>query len=487
MNILLASSEATPLAKAGGLGDMISFLAKEWRELGHNPIVIIPKYGFIDTEKFKLHNTNKTLIVQMGHWNEYASLWEGKLPNSDVPLFLIEHNLYFDRKGIYGDPIEYADNDRRFIFLSKAIFEVARAIGFSPDIIHANDYHTAFSMAFLKEFYRIDPLFSKTKGVFTIHNIAHQGRFNPNTALLYAGFGWDRFYPMSPFEYYGMVNAMKVGIVYADKVTTVSPTYAQEVHYPYFAEGLEGVISAKGEDFSGILNGVDYSEWDPEKDNMIFQNYNQNTLSAKTQNKYSLLRDFGISESDNLEMPLIGMVSRLAEQKGIDLILNKMESLLDENDFRFFMLGSGEYKYEQFFNYLCARFPKKAITYIGHNNELSHKVIAASDYLLMPSKYEPCGLTQMFALKYGTIPIVRKTGGLNDTVREYNPYNFEGTGFTFYQYNADDMATTIKRALNIYNIQPHWDRIRLNAMNEDFSIRKTAEQYIKLFQDVSNK
>ena len=484
MNILIASSEATPLAKAGGLGDMVSFLAKEWSKIGHNPIVVIPKYSFIDTEKFNIQNTFKTLIVRMGYWNEYALLWEGKLPDSNVPLYLIEHNSYFDRKGIYGDPYEYGDNDRRFIFLSKAIFEVARAIGFSPDIIHANDYHTALSMAFLKEFYSIDPLFSKTRGVFSIHNIAHQGRFNPNNAMLYTGFDWSKFYPMSPFEYYGTFNSMKAGIVYADKVTTVSPTYANEVHHQYFAEGLEGVISAKGDDFVGILNGVDYSEWDPEKDNMIFQKYNINTLSEKNQNKYQLLHEFGFDESDNLDIPLIGMVTRLAEQKGIDLIINKIEYLLDNYDFRILMLGSGDYNYEQFFNYLCTRFPKNAITYIGHNNALSHKVIAASDYLLMPSRFEPCGLTQMFAMKYGTIPIVRATGGLADTVQEYNPYKFQGTGFTFFQYNSEDLTNAITRAISIYNIQPHWDRIRQNAMAQDFSIHNTAEKYIELFESI---
>jgi starch synthase len=484
MNILIAATEATPLAKAGGLGDIVSFLAKEYKSLGHNPIVVIPKYGFIDTAQYNFHNTFKTLIVQMGYWNEYASLWEGKLPNSSVPVYLIEHNLYFDRKGIYGDPLEYSDNDRRFIFLSKAVFEVARAIGFSPDIIHTNDYHTAFSMAFLKEFYKIDPLFSKTKGIFSVHNIAHQGRFNPNTALLYAGIGQDKFYPMSPYEFYGSVNAMKVGIVFADKVTTVSPTYAREVHYPYFAEGLEGVISAKGDDFVGILNGVDYSEWNPAVDNLIYYKYDKETLSQKSQNKYALLKEFGLNGSNNLDAPLIGMVTRLTEQKGIDLIINKIENLLENKDFKFIMLGSGDYNYEQFFNYLCARFPKQAITFIGHNDMLSHKIIAASDYLLMPSRYEPCGLTQMFALKYGTIPIVRETGGLADTVIEYNPYKYSGTGFTFYQYNADDMANAILRALNIYNSNPHWDKIRQNAMEQDFSIRKTAEKYLELFKSI---
>lgn len=487
MNIVTATAELTPIAKAGGLGDMASFLSREWIKLNHNPIIILPKYSFIDTYKWGFKNTLKTIIVQMGHWVEYGLLWEGKLYGSDVPVYLVEHEGYFNRPGIYGDPNEYSDNDRRFIFFSKAVFEVCRAIGFSPDIIHAHDFHTAFTMSFLKEFYRIDPLFSRTAGVYTIHNLAYQGKFNPQTALLYSGIPWSKFYPFSSYEYYGLVNAMKVGIMNADKITTVSPNYAQEIRWSYYGEGLDGVINSRAADFLGILNGIDYAEWNPETDTNLVVNYNKHTLEGKQANKHQLLKEYGLTDYDDLDMPLISMVTRLVEQKGIDLVVNKMEELLETTHFRLFILASGEYQYEQFLRYLQSRFPKKAIIHIGHEIGLSHRIFAASDYFLMPSRFEPCGLTQMFSLRYGTIPIARETGGIADTVKEYNYDNMAGNGFTFWQYNADDMAFAIRRALGVFNSIPHWDKIRQNAMDEDFSSERTALQYLDVFKWAKEK
>jgi starch synthase len=482
MNILTLTAELNPIAQAGGLGDMVANLSKNWIKQGHNPIIVLPKYGFINPEKWGLRNTLKTLFVKMGYWDEYALLWEGFLPNTNVKLYLIENNEYFDRPGIYGSPNEYADNDRRFIFFNKAAFEVCKAIDFSPDIIHSHDFHTAFALAFLKEFYKDVPMFRNTAGVYTIHNLAYQGKFNPQTALLYAGIDWKKFYPFSPFEYYGMVNAMKVGISYSDKFTTVSPNYAEEIRWTFAGEGLEGVINSRAADFIGILNGVDYSEWHPEEDNLLYEKYGINSLEKKRNNKIRLLKDFGLNDNDDLDAPLIAMVTRLAEQKGIDLVINKIEELLQKRNFKIFVLASGEYHYEEFFRYLSHRFPNKALNYIGHNTKLSHQVYAAADYFLMPSRFEPCGLSQMYALKYGTIPIVRETGGLADTVQEYNHQKQEGTGFTFWQYNADDMAFAIHRALDIYNNPTHWDAIRKNAMMQNFSSYKTAQDYIQVFQ-----
>lgn len=487
MNIVTATAELTPIAKAGGLGDMAAFLSREWKKLGHNPIIILPKYSSIDTNKWGFRNTLKTIIVQMGYWVEYGLLWEGKLPGSDVPVYLVEHDGYFNRTGIYGDPNEYADNDRRFIFFSKAVFEVCRAIGFSPDVVHAHDFHTAFTMAFLKEFYRIDPLFGKTAGVYTIHNLAYQGKFNPQTALLYSGIPWSMFYPFSDYEYYGMVNAMKIGIMKADKVTTVSPNYSQEIRWSYYGEGMDGVINSRATDFLGILNGIDYDEWNPRTDKSLVLNYDKSNLDGKRENKHQLLRDYGLSDNDDLDMPMISMVTRLAEQKGIDLAVHKMEELLESTHFRLFILASGDYNYEQFLRYLQSRFPKKAIIHIGHDIALSHRIFAASDYFLMPSRFEPCGLTQMFSLRYGTIPIARETGGIADTVKEYNYNDMIGNGFTFWQYNADDMAYAILRALSVYNNIPHWDKIRQNAMDENFSAERTARQYLDVFRRAKEK
>lgn len=487
MNVVTAVAELTPIAKAGGLGDMAAFLSREWKKMGHNPIIILPKYSFIDTQKWGFRNTLKTLIVQMGYWVEYGLLWEGKLPGSEVPVYLVEHEGYFNRAGIYGDPNEYSDNDRRFIFFSKAIFEVCRAVGFSPDVIHAHDFHTAFTMAFLKEFYRIDPLFSKTAGVYTIHNLAYQGKFNPQTALLYSGIPSSMFYPFSDYEYYGLVNAMKVGIMKADKITTVSPNYAQEIRWSYYGEGMDGVINLRAADFLGILNGIDYDEWNPETDRNLPVNYDKFNLNGKRENKHLLLKDYGLNDYDDLDMPMISMVTRLAEQKGIDLVVNKMEELLDTTQFRFFILASGDYNYEQFFRYLLSRFPKKALIHIGHDIALSHRIFAASDYFLMPSRFEPCGLTQMFSLRYGTIPIARETGGIADTVKEYNYDRMTGNGFTFWQYNADDMAFAVRRALGVYNNIPHWDKIRRNAMEANFSAEQTAMHYLDVFRWAKEK
>lgn len=481
MNILLTSSEVYPFAKAGGLADITSSLPHEWEKHGENPIVIMPKYGFIDIYKFGIVPTDLTLVVPMGYWVEYARLWKGLLPNSNVPIYFIEHNHYFDRNGIYGDPNEYGDNDRRFIFLSRAIFAAAKALNFKPDIIHAHDFHTAFTMAFLRSFYKSDPLFSQTAGVYTIHNLAYQGKFNPEQAMNLSGFGMKEFYQGSWFEKYGSVNAMKTGIMFADKITTVSPTYAKEIRYQYYSEGLQDELNTRGADLIGVLNGVYYDEWNPEIDSMIYDKYSKDELQIKQSNKYKFLKEHGITEEDDYNLPLISMVSRLTDQKGIDLIIAKLEYYLENRMFRFALLGTGERKYTDFFQYIKWKFPKLSIINIGYNNTLSHRMFAASDFFLMPSRFEPCGLTQMYAMRYGTIPIARNTGGLADTISEYNSDTNKGNGFLFWQYNADDFAFSIKRALNIYNNFPHWDIIRQNAMDCNFSSDISAKEYLKVF------
>jgi starch synthase len=481
MNILVASAEVTPFAKTGGLADIASSLPLEWKKQGQNPIVVMPKYRHIDTEKYKIEPTELTLIVPVGFWTEFARLWQGFLPDSNVPVYFIEHNVYFDRDGIYGDPDEYGDNDRRFIFFSRAVLETAKALNFAPDILHAHDFHAAFSLAFLKSYYNTDSLFSNTAGIYTIHNLAYQGKFNPERAMEFSGFGMSEFYPGSWFEHQGVANAMKTGIMFADKITTVSPTYSQEIRYPYYSEGLQDVLNHRGADLVGILNGVYYNEWNPETDIHIFENYSKKNLLKKKINKINFLRKFEVSAEENQDLPIFGMVTRLAEQKGIDLIKNKIEYYLANNSLRFAMLGSGNAEYTDFFKYLSWKYPQNALISIGYNNKLAHQIMAASDFLLVPSRYEPCGLTQMYAMKYGTIPIVRETGGLADTVQEYNKETGKGTGFRFWQYNADDMAYAFRRALMIYNNQPHWNLIRNNAMDKNFSSGKSALEYLKVF------
>ena len=481
MNILLASAEVAPFAKAGGLADIASSLPLEWKKLGQKPIIIMPKYGFLDVYAYGFVPTDLIISVPMSYWMEYARLWQGTLPNSNVPVYLIENSDYFNRNGIYGDPTEYVDNDRRFIFFSRAVLEAAKALNFSPNVIHAHDFHTAYTMAFLKSQYKFDHFFSKTAGVYTIHNLAYQGWFDPGRAMDFSTFGMKEFYPNSWFEFRGAVNAMKVGIMFADKITTVSPTYAKEIRYPYFSEGMQDILNQRASDLIGVLNGVYYSDWSPENDTHIYSKYSSEKLEVKKINKNQFLNEQGLTIDDNFEIPLLGMVSRLTEQKGIDLLINKLEYYLTNNIFRFALLGSGEVKYEDYFRYIAWKYPGRAFISLGYNNSLAHKIIAGSDFLVLPSRFEPCGLTQMYALKYGTIPIIRSTGGLADTVSEYIPKTGNGSGFVFNNYNADDFAFAIRRALSNYETEPHWDLVRQNAMSLNFSSSRSALEYLKIF------
>ncbi len=483
MNILVTAAEITPFAKAGGLADVVASLSKEWALLGHKVVVVVPKYGMIDHSLYSITPTNTIVEVPMSHWKVYARLWKGKIPNSEVDVYFLESNDYFDRRGIYGDREGYTDNDKRFTFLSRAVFEVAKAINFKPDILHAHDYHTALSLAFLKIFYRYNSLFSKTAGVYTIHNMGYQGQYNPSTIMPLMGISLKDFYPGSWYEHDGIFNSMKVGIMFADKVTAVSPTYSKEIRWTTLGEGMQPYLNSKGGDVIGILNGTDYTEWNPEIDNLIYSPYSQNVLETKEINKQRFLNEHCPQNSDfSNDIPLIGMVTRLTRQKGIDVLEQVLESYLHSGVFRFALLGSGEKRFEDYFRYLERKYSGSVIIHLGYNNVLSHKVIASADYLMMPSLYEPCGLTQMYAMKYGTIPIVRSTGGLSDTVLEYNRNTSQGTGFLFYGYNAHDLSLTINRALSVYKTKPHWNTIRRNGMNADFSAGRSAEEYIKAFK-----
>jgi starch synthase len=482
MKILLTSAEVAPFAKTGGLADIAAALPFEWEKFGQEVIVVMPKYAHIDTYHFGFQPTFKIVYVPMSFWMEFGHIWEGRLPNSNVPVYLIENNDYFNRRGIYGDPKEYPDNDRRFIFFSRAVMEVAKAVNFSPDIIHAHDFHTAFTMAFLKSQYRRDMRFSRTAGVFTIHNLSYQGWFNPARAMDFSTFGMKEFYSGSWFEHKGSVNAMKTGIMFADKITTVSPTYAKEIREPYYSEGMQDVLNHRGADLIGILNGAYYGEWDPEKDRLLYSKYNKDFLQGKLSNKKQFLKELGLGEEDELDLPIMGMVSRLTEQKGIDLLMNKLEDMLSNGMFRFCLLGSGDKGYEDFFRYLGWKYPMRAYVNIGYNERLAHRIIGGSDFLVLPSRFEPCGMTQIYGLKYGTVPIVRETGGLTDTVSEYNLDTGIGNGFTFINYNGDDLAYAIRRAISVYNTEPHWEIIRRNGMNSDFSSSRSAFEYLKIFK-----
>lgn len=487
MNIILCSTEVSPFAKTGGLADVCNYLPKEWKKMGHRPIIILPKYSFIDLGKYNFQNTGISINVPMGHNFESALLWKGFLPNSDVEVYLVEYEAYFNRPFIYGENSEYMDNDRRFIFMSRAVFEVAKAIDFTPDIIHAHDYHLAFTMPLLKIYHRNEERFANTAGVYTIHNLAYQGKYNQYRVMDYTGFGMKEFYKDSWFEHDNVVNFMKVGIMFADKVTTVSPNYANEIRIPYYGEGLHYYLNQKAGDLIGILNGVDYEEWNPEVDNLIYNKYSTGQFDKKYYNKIELQKQLGINPELNKDLPVIGMVTRLTEQKGIEIIKEPLIKLLENRKIKFAILGSGESHYVDFFSYLKHRFPDLVVTYIGYDNELSHRVIAASDFFLIPSRFEPCGLTQMYSLKYGTLPIVRATGGLVDTVQEYSYEYKNGDGIVFNNFSSDDFEYAMNRALSLYYAFDDFNQARLNAMKKDYSSYLSASKYIDVFNWAKEK
>jgi starch synthase len=356
MKILTISAEVAPFAKAGGLGDVAASLPKAFEQLGHENLVVLPKYGHIDIRKYSLQPTDIIVAVPMGTWTEYARLWKGILPDSLVTVCLLENADYFDREGIYGNPEGFTDNDRRFIFLTRAAFEAARTLGFRPDIIHAHDNHTALAMPMLKINYSHDAFFNKAAGILTIHNMAYQGLYDSQRTMQFMGLHKRHFFKGSWFEQYGAVNSLKAGIMFADKVTTVSPTYAHEIRWTNSGEGLQDVLHARAADLVGVLNGVDYTEWNPEIDTMIYKNYAQNSLAEKEHNKHRLLVDFGLSTEEILDgTPLIGMVSRLTPQKGIDLLEKSLEHFVKNKIARVVLLGSGENRYEDFFRYLSKK------------------------------------------------------------------------------------------------------------------------------------
>ncbi|MBU3741942.1 MAG: glycogen synthase [Candidatus Kapabacteria bacterium] len=482
MKILLAAAEVSPFAKIGGLADMTAALPKAWKAAGHDVVVFLPLYATIDKERFGLQKLPLLVDVPFGSWTEYATVWKGMLPGTDVPVYFVASSDYYERPGIYGYHEGFQDNDRRFIFLSRAAFEVCRAIDFAPDVIHAHDYHTATMMPMLKVLYRQDPLFCTTAGVYTIHNMAYQGMFDPARAMEFCGFDPAEWYTGSWYEYEGAFNAMKAGIMFADKITTVSPTYAEEIRWTPEGHGMQSALQVRGGDLIGVLNGIDPDEWNPETDEHLPVRYSASQIDRKEANKQALLRMFQLPDDERQrDIPVIGMVTRLTEQKGIMLITQVIESFLQDGECRFVLLGSGESRFENYFKDLAYRYPYHALIKTGYDTALSHMIQAASDYYLMPSKFEPCGLTQMFALTYGAVPIVRATGGLADTVQQYDPITFSGNGFMFQRLMADDLHASMTDALRTYKREPHWTSLRINAMAQDFSIAGTAQRYIDVF------
>jgi starch synthase len=475
----MIASECVPYAKTGGLADVVGALPKALRALGHEVIVVMPKYALIDYIRYELRPFLSPLGVWMGNTEEWCSVHTAD--HDGVPVYFIEANKYFDRWGLYhdSDNNDYQDNPRRFGFLTRAGLQLCRAIGFIPDIVHAHDWHTALAPAYLKIWDWNDPLLGRAAGVLTIHNIAYQGAYNARD-FDYLGLQWGNF-TSEKFEDHGRMNFLKGGIHYADMVNTVSPSYARESRTPQGGYGLAPYLNNRGANYVGILNGADYGHWNPAVDKLIPARYSADDLSGKAVCKSDLQRRFLLDVDPNV--PLIGVVSRLVAQKGLDLLAQTIEGILTSMLVQFVILGSGDKSLEGFYGTLPARYPGRIGSYIGFSEELSHWIEAGADFFIMPSKSEPCGLNQMYSLKYGTLPIVRATGGLDDTVEQYDEATGAGTGFKFWEPTPDAIYYTVGWAVSTYfDRRDHIQKMIQNAMAQDYSWEKSARQYVALYE-----
>jgi starch synthase len=482
------AAEAAPFAKVGGLADVVGALPKALAKLGAKPVIVIPCYRSVDLGAHQITPCTSVpaLDIQMSSNLEQAKIYQRRIRSSPVDVYLIGSQKYFDRDGIYDDPHTregYADNMERFAFFMKSGIELLRRLQRPVDVIHCHDSHTALIPGMLKLNYRDDPVLSPAGTLLTIHNLAHQGLF-PKESLAYAGIDLGHFFPMSPFEYWGQVNFMKAGIELADKVNTVSQTYATEIRTdPEFGMGLEDVLQRRREDLSGIVNGIDYDEWDPEKDPLIPAHFSPRDLSGKSKCKEWLLEYFGLPRSDG-RIPLMGIVSRLADQKGFDLIAEAVEKIMALN-VRLVILGTGQNKYHDLLTHIASQYPERVGARLVFDNKLAHQIEAGCDLFLMPSKFEPCGLNQLYSLRYGTIPVVRAIGGLADTVVDYD--RGEGTGFRFVEYTSAGMVAAIERALAIYSNPAKWQELVIRAMTQDWSWNRSAVEYLNLYQTIKDQ
>lgn len=471
LNILFAASEAVPFAKTGGLGDVAGSLPKELKKLGQDIRIVMPKYGSISDKYTRQMKYVGYVYVNVGFRHQYCGIFQ--LVHDGVTVYFLDNEYYFKRDGLYG----YPDEAEQFAFFSRAILDFLPAVGFKPDVIHCNDWQTGLVSLLLKAQYSHFDYYRDIKTVFTIHNLKYQGVFPKSVMTDLIGVGWE-YFTVNGIEFYDQVNYLKAGIVYSNFITTVSRTYANEIRSDYFGENLNDSLNKRANDLFGILNGIDYEANDPATDKRLFASFSSDNLEGKYVNKEKLQEYLGLPQKPN--EPVIGIISRLVDQKGFDLIAAVLYELL-QLDLQLVILGTGEYRYEELFKSAAKDFPEKVSPNIKFDNILAQRIYAGSDMFLMPSLFEPCGLSQMFSLRYGTIPIVRETGGLNDTIQSYNEYTHEGNGFTFTNYNAQDMLFTINRAISFYEQKTFWQEIVRHGMQIDFSWTKSANEYITLY------
>lgn len=478
LHVVMASPEIAPFAKTGGLGDVLASLPIALERLGLRVSLIMPAYRSVLQGGFPIDDTGIDFTVPISNSREAGTLLKTKV-GRDITVYLIRANQYYDRENFYGTHGEdYLDNAERFTFFARSILGVLKQD--PPSILHAHDWQSALAIAFLKAQPHLYPELSSVKTVFTVHNLGYQGLFNYLDWHLLNLDG--QFFTPKYLEFYGKINFLKGGLVFADRITTVSPSYAEEIKTAEQGFGLDGVFRERSKDLVGILNGADYEIWNPETDPFLCKTYGIENLSGKKACKSDLQRTFGLQHDP--DVPLIGMVSRLTSQKGFDLLEQAMDALLARS-IQLILLGTGDRHYEELLAEMPGRYPGQVGVQIDFDDSLAHRIIASSDLLLMPSRYEPSGLTQLYGLRYGTIPIVRATGGLKDSVREFNPGTGEGNGFVFGPYQVPEFLQALDRALEVMRQKEKWAKLIRNAMTADFSWSRSARSYADLYQKLA--
>lgn len=483
MNIVMVSSEVVPFAKTGGLADVVTGLSRALERAGHDVTIILPHYRRLIPASLAGQTTGISVTVAMGDHTPHAWIRRTTLPGSRVNVLLIDHPGYFDRGGLYvHQGADYPDNAERFLFFSRAAMQACLALDLRPDVLHVHDWQTAIIPALLEEQHREDEVFRKTASVLTLHNMAFQGSF-PAGIMSLTGLP-PHLFTMDRLEFYGRLNLLKAGCVYARRVTTVSPTYAREITTPEFGCGLEGVLRHRGRDLVGILNGVDTDDWNPQTDHHLHHRYDVSSAAqGKGICKRELQRELGLAVRD--DVPLVGVVSRLTDQKGFDLMAAKEREMLATGA-QFAFLGTGEERFQHFITRMARSASGQVAAVVGYSDALAHRIEAGSDLFLMPSRFEPCGLNQMYSLIYGTLPLVRSVGGLADSVVNLTPEtlaNRTATGFVFDDYTPEALIDTLRWALEVYRDRETWTMMQRAAMSLDLSWSHSAKQYVAVYED----
>ncbi len=485
MKVVYLSPEVAPFSKTGGLADVSGALPQSLKKLGAEIMVITPFYGNVKANKYPLEKTDIQFEVKIGDKVNPCGVYKGLLPDAQVPIYFLDNEQYFGREGLYNYPgttKDFEDNSERFIFFARGALEVIEKLKVHPDVIHCNDWQTGLVPVYLKTAYASKEGFRNTRVIQTVHNLVYQGHFGQSdmnlTGLDRSLFNWKHL------EFYRKLNFLKGGIVFSDAISTVSKTYAEEIQTAECGEGLEGVLKERSKDLWGILNGIDYTIWNPETDKCIIANYGMKKLGGKQLCKKSLQRTYKLPERD---VPIIGMITRLAEQKGLDLIIAKFHDFI-KLDIQFVLLGSGDPRYHEIFQGFAKTFPEKVAVKLTFDEPSAHEIEAGADMFLMPSRYEPCGLNQLYSLKYGTVPIVRNTGGLADTIIDVRSESVDSgrvNGFLFKEYDADLLFATIVRAIDLFKRKDPWQRLMKNGMAQDWSWERSAKEYLALYKKIT--